>query len=104
MNWEYWVVELLVLSILHLIRETLRNPFFDWLMPVLSGNILFAPSVVIFAVLLAWKGGVRGRLCLLMVAIVVLVGDTFICANLKNIIGRTRPGGFDVSTEYGSPR
>jgi len=97
------MLQSLDLSILHLIRETLRNPFFDWLMPVLSGNILFAPAVVIFAVLLAWKGGVRGRLCLLMVAIVVFVGDTFICATLKDMIGRTRPGGFDVSTEYGWP-
>src|SRR6266850_2323629 len=78
------MLQSLDLSILHLIRETLRNPFFDWLMPVLSGNVLFAPAVLIMA-------------------IAVFVGDTFICANLKDLIGRTRPGGFDVSTEYGWP-
>jgi len=97
------MLQSLDLSILHLIRETLCNPFFDWLMPVLSGNVLFAPAVLVVAVALAWKGGVRGRLCLLMVAIVVFAGDTFICANLKDLIGRARPGGFDVSTEYGWP-
>src|SRR5437868_7298340 len=84
-------------SLLRLIGETLRNPFFDWLMPLLSANILFAPAMVVGAVLLAWKGGVRGRLCLIMLALVVLTGDNVIVSGLKSVIGRPRPAGFDLS-------
>ena len=79
------------LSILRLVRDTLRNPLFDWLMPILSGNALFAPGLILAAALLAWKGGVRGRLCLFMLVLVVLAGDNFICNPLKNLIGRARP-------------
>ena len=79
------------LSVLRFVRERLNNSFFDWLMPVLSGNVLFAPAVAIAAVLLVWKGGLRGRLCLLVLVIVILVGDMLICGSLKQVIGRMRP-------------
>src|SRR5438105_221497 len=98
MSW----LQSLDLSTLRFIQETLRNPCFDWLMPHLSGNVLFAPAVAIGAILLAWKGGVRGRLCLLMLALVVLVGDNFICGPLKEAIGRVRPSGFNA-LEYHLP-
>src|ERR1043166_588529 len=88
MSW----LQSLDLSILRFVRETLHNSFFDWLMPVLSGNNLFLPAGVIAAIWLAWRGGSRGRLCVLMLAVVVAVGDGVICANLKELIGRPRPG------------
>src|SRR5260221_405471 len=80
-------------SILRFVRETLHNGFFDWLMPLLSGNVLFAPALVIGGFLLAWKGGTRGRLCLLVLALVILLGDTFVIGSLKTAIGRSRPAG-----------
>src|SRR5437764_15233147 len=81
------------LSTLRLVRDTLRNPLFDWLMPFLSGNVFFIPVVALAGIGLAWTGGIRGRLCLLMLAAVLFVGDTLICNNLKEAIGRPRPAG-----------
>src|SRR5258706_3498528 len=91
------------LSALRLVRGTLHNPLFDWLMPLLSANILFFPAVAVAAILLAWKGGARGRFCLVMLGLVLLVGDTFICSTLKEIIGRPRPSGSELAGNYGLP-
>src|SRR5438270_5929297 len=81
------------LATLRLVRETLRNPLFDWLMPFLSGNILFIPALALAGGWLALKEGIRGRLCLLMLAAVLLVGDSVICNTLKKTVGRPRPAG-----------
>jgi membrane-associated phospholipid phosphatase/4-amino-4-deoxy-L-arabinose transferase-like glycosyltransferase len=91
------------ISILRFVRETLHNRFFDWLMPLLSGNILFVPALVIGGFLLAWKGGTRGRLCLLMLTLVVLLGDTFVIGSLKTSIGRPRPTSFSEALEPQAP-
>src|SRR5437867_3358203 len=99
MSW----LQSLDLSILRFVRETLHNSLFDWLMPFLSGNGLFAPVVAVAAVLLAWKGGARGRLCLLMVGLVVFAGDALICSSLKEAIRRARPSGFNVVAELQVP-
>src|SRR5580765_851021 len=96
MSW----LQTLDLSTLHLVRDTLRNPLFDWLMPLLSGNVLFAPVVATGAVVLPWKGGVRGRLCLLMLVVVVLAGDSLICNPIKRAVGRARPSDSGMSAEY----
>src|SRR2546423_8731509 len=87
MSW----LQSLDLATLRLVREGLHNSFFDWLMPLLSGNVFFVPAVVVVSVLLAWKGGVRARLCLLMLGLVLLLGNILICNNLKEAIGRPRP-------------
>ena len=87
MSW----LQSLDLSVLRLVRETLRNPFFDWLMPLLSGHLVFRPGAVFAIGLLAWKGGTRGRLCLMMLALVLAIGDGVICNQLKQAIGRPRP-------------
>ncbi len=91
------------LSVLRLIRGTLHNSVFDWLMPRLSANILFFPAVAVAALVLAWRGGVRGRWCLLMLGLVLLVGDTFICSTLKELIGRPRPSGAELTANYSAP-
>ncbi len=79
------------LSLFRFVNQTLANPAFDWLMPLLSGHRLFVPVLLLAAALLVWRGGTRGRVTVLLVFLAVVLGDTLICATLKQAVGRLRP-------------
>ena len=78
-------------ALFRFINTTLANPVFDQVMPFASGNKFFAPAVVVAAGLLAWKGGRRGRLCLLMLALIIGPGDGLVVNTLKHALTRPRP-------------
>ncbi|MEW6302107.1 MAG: glycosyltransferase family 39 protein [Verrucomicrobiota bacterium] len=84
-------------AVFRFLNGSLSNPVFDAVMPFFSGNALFVPVVLVAAAMLAWKGGVRGRVCLFMLVLVVAIGDGLICNSLKDSIGRLRP--FNVLTD-----
>jgi membrane-associated phospholipid phosphatase len=86
----HWL-ETLDVKLFRFINGSLVNPVFDAVMPVASGNAFFIPVVVLAAVLLAWKGRARGVLCALMLALIVPLGDGFVCNTLKRALGRPRP-------------
>ena len=86
----HWL-QTLDVDLFRFINLKLVNPVFDVLMPWLSGNGCFIPAVVILAVLLIWKGGVRGLICVLVASLVVLIGDGLIINMLKHAIARDRP-------------
>ena len=71
------------------------NPFFDWLMPVLSGSNGYKTGFVTFAILtgiaLFLFGKTRARLCVVMVALIVGTNDGLICNTLKHAVARPRP-------------
>lgn len=73
------------------INGTLQNPFFDWFMPLLAGGTWFIVLVLLMAAMLAWKGGARGRICVLMLAITVGINDGFVCNPIKHAFKRVRP-------------
>ncbi|MBI3418167.1 MAG: glycosyltransferase family 39 protein [Verrucomicrobia bacterium] len=73
------------------VNHSLSNPLFDWLMPFVSDTPLFRPAIALLLLLLCWKGGVRGRLCALMLGVVVVFGDVVICSSLKRFFARPRP-------------
>jgi membrane-associated phospholipid phosphatase len=73
------------------LNQELVNPTFDQVMPFLSGNKFFIPALVVAGILLIWKGGARGRVCVFMLAVIVSFGDGFICRNIKHAVGRQRP-------------
>ena len=60
-------------------------------MPFFSGNSVFVPLLVALAAILVWKKGARGRVCLIMLALVICLGDPLIVNTLKHAIGRLRP-------------
>ena len=61
------------------VNQSLSNPFFDWLMPVLSGNALFFPAAdPARQPDFLWKGGVRMRLCILLLLLILPLGDGFV--------------------------
>ena len=78
-------------SLFRFLNQKLANPVFDVLMPFLSGNKLFLPAVVIIVLLLLWRGGDKGRIYVLMIAILLSLGDPLLCNALKNYFQRPRP-------------
>ena len=69
-------------ALFHFINKSLSNPFFDWLMPILSGagNVMHwfvLAAVIAFAAALIF-GNARTRLCALMILLAVAVGDGLI--------------------------
>ena len=79
------------LQLFRWINEAWSNAFFDWLMPFLSGNRLFAPAVVLLAIVGLVKGGRRMRVCLVMVALAVGIGDGLVSNTIKKAVDRPRP-------------
>ena len=88
----HWL-ENLDVALFHFINGSLGNPFFDWLMPILSGNGVkwFIPLVVIAGVTALCVGGARARLCALMIFLVVCLGDPLIVNTVKKSVERPRP-------------
>ena len=78
-------------NLFHFVNLTLRHPALDPVMRFLSGNALFGPVLALLGVWLLWKGGRRGRVLVLMMAIVLPLGDGFVVNPLKHAIGRERP-------------
>lgn len=73
-------------------NDTLSNPFFDWLMPVLSGhNVPWLPAAIVGGVAVTFFGSVRLRVCALLMLLVVALGDPLIIGTIKQLVGRDRP-------------
>jgi membrane-associated phospholipid phosphatase len=77
------------------VNRSLANPFFDWLMPILSGgngikNDFLIVAIAIGIALLCF-GKQRARLCVVMLALIVGTNDGLICNTLKHAIARPRP-------------
>jgi 4-amino-4-deoxy-L-arabinose transferase-like glycosyltransferase/membrane-associated phospholipid phosphatase len=85
------VLQSLDIALFRFINGTLQNSFFDAVMPVLAGGWWFLPLVFAGAITLIWKGGARGRLCVLMLAIVLPFGDGWISRTIKYAVERPRP-------------
>jgi membrane-associated phospholipid phosphatase len=77
------------------VNRSLANPFFDWLMPILSGGNGvkndFLIVAIAFGIALLCFGKSRARLCVVMLALIVGTNDGLICNTLKHAIARPRP-------------
>ena len=69
----------------------MSNRVCDAVLPFFSSNPFFAPGLVILAGLLVWKGGVRGRVFVFMMFLVLSLGDLGVVNTLKQALGRLRP-------------
>ncbi len=79
-------------ALFRFVNQSLANPVFDWLMPRLAGHVLFFPLVLLTALLLLWRGGRRGRIFVLALALAITLADGFLCNSIRNSIRRPRPG------------
>jgi 4-amino-4-deoxy-L-arabinose transferase-like glycosyltransferase/membrane-associated phospholipid phosphatase len=78
-------------GLFNFVNQSLANPVFDWLMPILSNNAFFFPALFLLIAGLLWKGGVRLRLCVVLLVLILPLGDGFICNTIKHAVGRPRP-------------
>ena len=78
-------------ALFHFFNGTLKNPGFDVLMPWFSGNVFFAPLLLIGLGLAIWRFRSRAGLCVVMLAIIVPLGDGLVLNTLKRAVGRARP-------------
>jgi len=77
------------------VNRSLANPFFDWLMPVLSGNGGVKGAAIALAVAagiaLLWFGNRRARLFVVLMAFIVATNDELLCNTIKHAVARPRP-------------
>src|ERR1019366_8515010 len=77
------------------VNRSLVNPFFDWLMPVLSGNNGVKNEFIVLAVAaglaLFCFGNRRARLCVLLMVLIVATNDGLLCNTIKHAVARPRP-------------
>ena len=78
-------------SLFLLVNQRLQNPVFDLLMPWLSWNSFFVPALMAGFVWLTIRGGNRGRICALLLAVIVPLGDGFVINPIRKTIERPRP-------------
>ena len=79
-------------ALFHFVNSTLANSFFDWLMPVLSGNgVPWLIAVVVAVPVALFFGSTRLRLCALFMVLVVALGDPLVVGTIKNAVARPRP-------------
>jgi undecaprenyl-diphosphatase len=79
------------LHLLHLINREWTHPALDWLMPAVSAINAWLPLIIPLVLLVAWRGGKRGRLMLLTLAVALGISDGLVCNVLKKTVGRVRP-------------
>ena len=90
----HWL-QTLDIALFHFINGSLSNPLFDWLMPVLSGGgdvmrwFVLAVLHRLFCALCF--GNARARLCALMLALVLILGDPLVVNTIKHAVARPRP-------------
>jgi membrane-associated phospholipid phosphatase len=73
------------------VNGKLANPVFDQLMPFLSGNKYFMPALLVGGLIFLWKGRLRAGICALMLALILPLGDGYLCRPIKAVVGRPRP-------------
>jgi membrane-associated phospholipid phosphatase len=90
-------------AIFRFINSSTSNRFFDWLMPFASSPPQLGSLIAIALVLLVWKGGRRGPVCAIMLALGLIVGDGLIVNTIKHAVQRPRPflGLEDVTRRVG---
>ena len=87
----YWL-QSLDTALFHWINSALANPFFDWLMPRLSGNgVPWLLGVALGVPVVMILGSVRLRLCVLIMVLVVALGDPLVIGTIKEVVARPRP-------------
>ena len=60
-------------------------------MRVASGLVYFAPVILLLVVWMVWKDGVRGRVTVLTLAVLITASDQVSSHFLKPLVGRPRP-------------
>jgi membrane-associated phospholipid phosphatase len=82
-------------GLFHFINGSLSNPFFDLVMPILSGAGAamhwFVLAIVLALAAALILGDARARICAMMIFLAVAIGDGLIVNTIKHAVARPRP-------------
>lgn len=78
-------------SLLRFINLQCQHPVLDAVMSFLSGNRLFVPALVLLGAWVLVKGGVRGRVFVALLVVILALGDHLVINMLKKLVARPRP-------------
>jgi 4-amino-4-deoxy-L-arabinose transferase-like glycosyltransferase/membrane-associated phospholipid phosphatase len=78
-------------SLFRWINISWGNSLLDKLMPQMGDPSWLYAALLLLAVVALWKGGARGRLCVLMAALSLCLGNWLVCDTVKHFISRVRP-------------
>ncbi len=78
-------------SLFLFVNQKLQNPVLDLLMPWLAWNPLFIPALIVGLGWLIFRGGNRGRVCALLLVVIVPLADGFVINPIRKTIQRPRP-------------
>src|SRR5215831_10039579 len=90
----HWL-ETLDVALFRFLNLKLVNPFFDQLMPFVSGTDtatrIFYPLLAVLAFVLIRRSSPRGAVCVVVLILGIALTDGFVIRNIKHAIGRPRP-------------
>ena len=78
-------------ALFYFMNVSMQNVVFDWLMPFITNKYHWFPVWIIIAILLAWKGGRKGRMVLLLIIPVIFLSDQISSHVIKPYFERLRP-------------
>ena len=78
-------------KIFHFINDTIANPLFDWLMPIITNEDNIAILLILFWLWLLLFNGKRGKIAAILLIIAVGLTDIIAAQFIKPWIGRIRP-------------
>lgn len=88
----------MVESLIHMDKAVFRffntiiaNPLFDWIMPIITNQNIWAVPMIIIIFSLLFKGGRRGRIAVAIIIISVGLADAASAQILKPFFARLRP-------------
>lgn len=73
------------------INLSLSHSVLDQVMPFFAWNRFFVPALIVGAICLVVKGGVRGRVFVAVTFVIIALGDMLVINMLKHAIARPRP-------------
>ena len=75
----------------HFINDTIANPLFNWIMPIVTNENNIAIPLVLFWLWLLLFQGKRGKIAAILLLLTVILTDVIAAQIIKPWIGRIRP-------------
>jgi undecaprenyl-diphosphatase len=79
------------ISIFRFFNSTTANPLFDWIMPIITNQNIWAIPILGIVIFMAIKGGRRGQITAVILIIACGLADYTSASILKPFFGRLRP-------------
>ena len=78
-------------QIMVFLNKTISNPIFDFIMPIITNQNFLVFSGLIFIGYLAYYGGKRGRITIVVLLLAAGASDAICFQIIKPLVGRIRP-------------